>query len=165
MALIELTHQGTAGSPSRPVLINTEHVASVKPLRNLVPSENSQYGHVESKDIGTEIIMNDGTTHRVVNSFNDVYHVLEVTHPEDTPAVEEAEDIIAFDQAVAEDEGNSVPLEDLDAVIAAAANDVPEPEPTPEPEPAPEPVAETPAPKKAPAKKAAPKAAPSAPAE
>ena len=69
MSVIEWTQQGT---PSGPLLLNSDHVASVRPLRTVLPSPNSQSPFVETQERGAEIKMADGTRHNVLESYDAV---------------------------------------------------------------------------------------------
>lgn len=70
MPLIELTLQDT---PARPVTIATEQIATLKPLRMVLPSANSHTpGATHIQERGTEIVMANGTKHNVLEHYVEV---------------------------------------------------------------------------------------------
>lgn len=70
MSLIELTLQDT---PARPIVVNTDQVATLKPLRAILPSANSNTpGATETKERGTEIVMANGSKHNVLEPYAEV---------------------------------------------------------------------------------------------
>lgn len=68
--MIELTKIDT---PARPLIINPAHVASLQPLRRVVPSMVSQTpGATNEQRIGTQIFMVDGTHYNVTDAYEKV---------------------------------------------------------------------------------------------
>lgn len=74
MPMIHLMRQDT---PARPVTINTDHVASLRPLRRLVPSSVSQTpGHVVAQYMGTELVLVNGERINVCEQYTDVLQLI-----------------------------------------------------------------------------------------
>jgi hypothetical protein len=74
MTVVQLTAQG---APSYPIKVNSEHVASLRPLRKVKPTMNTQTpGAVHTVFEGTEILLSSGQKHNVLEDYAEVDNAL-----------------------------------------------------------------------------------------
>lgn len=96
MTMFQLTLSAdNLGQGARPILINPEHVVSVRPRRGTRPSGVSQTPNVSPVSMGTEISLVNGETHTVIEPYDQVAKRLTTIRPPAASALQPQEPIKA----------------------------------------------------------------------